>query len=522
MKKLLIFSIISFFLFSSLQSSAQSKRQPVRKQISSSRPLSGVSYKNQLNQALSQLRSKQYQIAAQNLFSLGRRPELREQRPQIKYALGVALMEMEMFQVAAFQFVDVIRSGNSKFSKQAIEKLSLVANELGDDTILDYAISKVTVSEIPPRNRDMIYYRLGDIKTKSLDYKSAIEFYNQVSQNSPYYPQALYGKGLVFLLANQPDSAIRTFQQMRALFEKAPITDTNKVIATLSLARAFYQKQDWDASINAYSEIPRDTVFWHDALFEQSWAMLRGARFRSAMSNFHSLHSPYYEDSYNPESLLLRSIVYLYICKYDEMEKVLSLFEKTYGPVSRTIADFLKDTVDPSEYFTEIDRANVMSLSDKKFNLKLPMMVSLRIRNEPDVKRGMNYLRKLIKERQLIESNANFKNTPLAKMGLKILNNRTKNTRVAIGEKIKNHLTGMRVELKDLYEQAGFIRYEMINGQKEAVKKRITNRDIDNKIDETVQREFFIENGYEYYPFMGEFWLDEIGNYHYLGKSSCE
>jgi tetratricopeptide (TPR) repeat protein len=494
----------------------------VRKKAPQARPVSASTYVNQLNQALSQLRSKQYQVAAQNLFSLGRRPELRAQRPQIKYALGVALMEMDMFQVAAFQFVDVIRSGDSKFARQSIEKLSLVANELGDDTILDYAISKVTISDIPPRNRDMIYYRLGDIKAKSLDNKGAVEFYNQVSQNSPYFPQALYGKGLVYLTANKPDPAIRTFQQMRALFEKAPITDTNRVIATLSLARAFYQKQDWDASISAYAEIPRDTVFWHDALFEQSWAMLRGARFRSAMSNFHSLHSPYYEDSYNPESLLLRSIVYLYICKYDEMEKVLSLFEKTYGPVSRTIADFLKDTSDPAEYFTEIDRANVMSLSDKTYQLKLPMMVSLRIQNEPDVKRSLNYLRKLLKEKQLIESNTAFKNTPLAKMGLKILNNRSKNTRTAVGDKIKTHLTNMRLELKDLYEQAGFIRYEMINGQKEAVKKRMKNREIDNKIDETVQREFFVENGFEYYPFMGEFWLDEIGNFHYLGKSSCE
>jgi hypothetical protein len=74
-----------------------------------------------------------------------------------------------------------------------------------------------------------------------------------------------------------------------------------------------------------------------------------------------------------------------------------------------------------------------------------------------------------------------------------------------------------------LYEQAGFIRYEMINGQKEQIKKRIAGKNInDQAIDEEVKREFYAQNGYEYWPFDGEYWLDEVGNYHYLGKQSCE
>ncbi|MNL23710.1 hypothetical protein D3C87_1451120 [compost metagenome] len=88
---------------------------------------------------------------------------------------------------------------------------------------------------------------------------------------------------------------------------------------------------------------------------------------------------------------------------------------------------------------------------------------------------------------------------------------------------VKAHLLNMRVELRDLYEQAGFIRYEMINGRKETLKKRIAGKDIsEEQIDAEVDRKFYISNGYEYYPFQGEYWLDEIGNYHYLGKQSCE
>ncbi|MFP5518696.1 MAG: tetratricopeptide repeat protein [Bdellovibrionia bacterium] len=509
---ILVFALTSLTLGSV---EAQNKRPAARK-------APATSSSRQLEQALAQIKAGQFANAASNLYSLSRRPELAKQRPQIKYTLGVALMELKLNQVAAFQFVDVIRSGNSRYTRQAIEKLSFVANELGDDTILDYAISKVQISEFPQASRDMIFYRLGEAKSNALNFKEAIDFYERVPSRSPYFMQAVYGKGLAQLADKQVDEAIRTFANMREYLRNSPVTDPNRVIAQLSLARALYQKQDWERAIAAYAEVPRDTSFWHEALFEQSWAMLRGARFRSAMSNFHTLHSSYYEDSYNPESLLLRSIVYLYICKYDEMEKVLSLFEKTYGPVSRQIADFLKFTKDPAEYFSEIDKANVMSVSDKKLNLKLPMMVSLHIQNESNVRRSMNYLKKLMTEKQKIEGSESFKNSPLGRMGLKILNNRMKNTRVAIGEKVKAHLVNMRTEMRDLYEQAGFIRYEMINGQKETVKKRIAGKDVETTIDENINREFYIKNGYQYYPFSGEYWLDEIGNYHYLGKSSCE
>ncbi|MNT91393.1 hypothetical protein D3C72_2324820 [compost metagenome] len=63
----------------------------------------------------------------------------------------------------------------------------------------------------------------------------------------------------------------------------------------------------------------------------------------------------------------------------------------------------------------------------------------------------------------------------------------------------------------------------MINGRKEGLKKKIAGKDLgEEQIDDNVDRKFYIQNGYEYYPFQGEYWLDEIGNYHYLGKQSCE
>ncbi len=468
-------------------------------------------------------KSGQYQQAATALFNLSKRSELVSDRAQIKYILGLMLIELKLNQVAAFQFVDVIRQQNTKYTKLAIEKLSTVADGLGDDTLLNYAISKIDVSDIPATSKDMIHFRIGEIKLKNKKYDEAVKNFTKVQFGSSYYNQALFNRGLAELEMSQVDAAIKSFQQLLNLRNKAGVTDTNRVAAQLAVARALYQKQDWDAAIDAYSQIPRDHFLWHHVLFEQTWAMLRSARFRSTLSNFQSLHSAYYEDFYIPESLLLRAIVYLYICKYDEMEKVLSLFEKSYSPVRNKINSFLNGSTDAMAFYNEIEKAQHLKKGEEvRSQPKLPYMVLKNISDEGDVRRALGYIQRLLDEKQMIESQPNLKSSSIGQYSLKVIGTRLKNTRLTIGDMTKAHLQNMREELKDLFEQASFTRYEMINGKKESLKKKITGKGLPAPIDEKIDRDFYVENGYEYYPFQGEYWLDEIGNFHYLGRQNCE
>ena len=506
------------------------KKAPVARQAApvavAPRPVAENSgLKRQLYQALQLSQNGQYQQAAIQLFSLARRPELQNDRAQIKYILGLMLSEMKMYQVAAFQFVDVIRTNNSKYTKLAIEKLAGVADDLGDDTLINYAMSKVDVTEVPESNRDMIQYRIGEIKMRSKRFDEAIKSFSQIGLGSRYYNQALHQKGLAYLEMGKPDAAIQVFQSMFSARRKAAVTDTNRVAAQLAIARALYQKKDWDNAVIAYSEIPRDHFMWHEALYEQTWAMLRGARFRSTLSNFQSLQSPFYEDDYNPESLILRSIVYLYICKYDEMEKVLSLYEKTYGPARSQISVFLNNHANPLTYYSEIEKWQTIKKSTEELRppLKFPYMVANEISNSGAVRRSLNYLKRLDSERRSIETNQGLRNTGLGKYAVKVINNRSRNTKITIGEMAKAQMTNMKNELKDYTEQASFVRYEMISAQKEVVKKRIEGSNVPAaRIDDNRSREFYVQNGYQYYPFEDEYWLDELGNYHFLGKSSCE
>ena len=492
----------------------------------SGRP-SGSSARNtpagQLSSALGLVRSGQFAQAAPLLYTLSRRPEFVTERMQIKYILGVALMELKLYQVAAFQFVDVVRRGDSKYVRQSLEKLSQVADGLGDDTLLNYAITKIRVDEFPAAQKDTVYYRLGEIKLKARASAEAAESFSKVSSQSRYALPAAYKRGAALLEANRANEAIQIFDTIQASRAGAPITDVTRTQAQIALARAHYQAEDWDKALDYYRDIPRDSELWHDAMFESTWASLRSAKFRTTLSLLQSIHSPFYEDYFIPESLLVRGIVYLYICKFDETEKTLDLFEKTYQPVQESVGRFVETIRDPQIYYAEIEKAYNIRREKKPIEgLRLPYMVSRQVLNEGDVKRSFSYLRALNDERIRLESLAGVRSTPLGAYSMKVLANRYKNTKTAVGEMVRTHLINIKNDLREYFENASFIRYETINGKKELIKKRIAGKDLDQQIDDNVKRDFYIQNGYEYWPFEGEAWIDELGNYHYLGKQNCE
>ncbi|MES2855110.1 MAG: hypothetical protein V4692_04565 [Bdellovibrionota bacterium] len=506
---------------------------PVRK----TQPVATAKSRASGNQTLARARkfaqNGQFQEASRLLFQMSRSPQFAADSAQIKYILGLTLFEMKLNQPAAFVFYDVVRQESrdnprSKYIRQSLEKLAIAADALDSDVLLRYAIKQVKEDEFPAASRDMLYYRTGELRMQEKQYAEAARQFGRVRSSSFLFNRARYNMSLGLTEAGELEKAQASFDDLAERTKELGVTNQTHVNALLGRARVIYQRQQFGAALEAYREIPRDTEQWHDALFESSWAMLRDGRFRSALSNFHSLHSPYYEDVYQPESLLLRAIVYLYICRYDEMDKVLNLFERVYKPVQRDIGNILSGVQDPVSYFKEIEKiqGQFEDVRKKKVTRKgfqIPFVVARKILKEADVSRTFGYLDNLDKERKRLDSMpAAWKNSSVGLYTRKIIEKRIESTRVLAGKQIRRHLILIQNELRDLFEQNGFLRFEMISGKKESLRKEMQGKGLPRQVDENTAREFYIQNGFDYWPFKGEYWLDEIGNYHYVGVKACE
>lgn len=508
--------------------SSKSKSESTRKSTSGKVPTKGVGIVARIKQLAT---TGQYQEASKLLFSISRNPKNASEAAQLKYMLGLMLMELKLYQVASFVFYDVIdeeirRNGDGKYLRQSLGKLSYLSNILDSDVLLKYAVSRIQINQFPAESRDLFFYRYGELKLKEGSFEEAAKAFSKVDPDSNVYPQALYRQGLAYAEDDKLGKAIAAFEELLNRNQDKPVTDVNRVNANLGLARLYYQNKKWDTSLNYYRQIPRDTLQWHDALFEMSWAMMMSGQFRSASSNFHTLHSPYYDDQYAPESLLLRAIVYLYICRYDEMEKVLDLFDRIYKPVLANTTKMLERSEDSRIYWDEVKRT-IDERKDKKAKKsfkRLNDIVMSSILKQSLIRSNVHYYEMLSNESQLMSKmTPDWQQSAMGKFSKRIIERRRASTQDLVGKLTRNHLLKMKSELRDFFEQNDFLKLEMLGGKKEVVAKEISGRKIPRKqITDDASRNFFIANGFEYWPFQGEYWLDELGNYHYVGVQACE
>ena len=473
----------------------------------------------QLKRALEQSKKGNYIVSTKNLFRLMYKSTLSKQKNKIRYHLALNLYNMGLYHPAIFQFKTLVAKNAAGYVGKSLQKIALAAVYLRDDRLLYHAISHGNIKYIARSDRDKLHYHFGEYWMRRKKFRRASAHFSRVQSSSSLFYKSLYQLGLVHAELGRPKKAVRIFDRLEN--RRTGVTDSFRVAALMGKARSYYQARKWEHSSDTYQQVPKDSPFWHDTLLEKSWALLRGGKLRSALSNFQTLHSAYYENYYQPESLILRSIIYLYICKYYEMEKVLALFTRVYGPVYSRVKNII---VSRNSFKTHYQSLVLSADQQKKGRLiSYPVPVARRILREGDLSTVHHYITKLKEERNLIYNLPySWRRSMVGKYSTKLVTKRLKNTQKRAGRQVLAHLKVIRAELKDLIIQEKYLRYEMLRSKRSFLKKKIAKKTTSGVSIEDFDRSFYIQNGYEYWPFQGEYWLDELGNYHYIGRGSCK
>lgn len=465
--------------------------------------------------------------AAQRFYDIISNSKYKDEHTKALYSLSKALTRIGFNQSAIYFLTSIARVNSaSKYMDPSLEALYEIGFQIGDESALKYSLSKIDMSQFPAGKMDMLYYRLGEVYLEKNDLKNAVASYAKVGSESKLYAKARYNMGLAYAELQNPQLSVKYFTQAVNARRKNGVTDTQRVGAMIGRARALYQMGRWESAISAYKMIPRDSEFWHSSLFESTWAYLRSGKFRSAMSNFQSLHSKFYESYYLPESLILRAIVYLYICKYEEIDKVLNTYNEVYGRLQSQIESYLKEKRPSKEDLNQM-KAMLLDVQNAEEIPKtysgIPSLALRHISRSASFKKSYKYLKFLYEEQNLNSVQNDFwKRSALSKLIAKNLSQRIVLSEKYVAALIRDSLIQMNEELLGLSDQKEFIKVEVTTAKTEgAMKKMRGNDDPSPTITAKNSRDFYITNGYEYWPFQGEYWLDEIGNYQYVGASQC-
>src|SRR6185312_6971187 len=297
---------------------------------------------NEIARGLQMMKNKNDAKAAEYFFNLSRTARDQNIRMKAKYYLGLALYRLKFKQVAAFPFVDVVRQGDSAQKKKSLDYLLSIADSLDEKSLLTYSLNQVSAGDLTEVTKSVVYNRFAEMEIEKGQYdKAAASLQNSLGQQNGD-PYALYLMGMINLKMKQPDKAIPYFQQLTEKYVGRAPRDRQWGMAQMGLARAFYQAHKFAEAAEVYRRLPKNNPAYRESLMELSWALVRQGKFRSSLSPLQTLHTPFYADFFDPESMMLHGIVLLFVCHYDELNPVFTSFDQNYVPAFAKIKEWFQ------------------------------------------------------------------------------------------------------------------------------------------------------------------------------------
>jgi tetratricopeptide (TPR) repeat protein len=469
--------------------------------------------------------AQNFKQSAVSFYLISKRSADMKLRRKAKFYLGVSLYKMGLRQVASFPFVDLVRTGEGIEKQKGLDYVVMIADELGEPSLMNYSLNHIKPDELSPVSKVVFLGRLGEAALAKGDLAGAEAYFEKALEFKKNENNLLYNLGLTDLMAKRPDKAATRFGQLMDRLGERPLPDLQRGLVTLGEARSLYQGKKWKDAAEVYRQMPKDSPLYRQSLMELSWALFRGGQFRSALSPLRTLHTPFYENFYDPESLLLHGTILLFICHYDEIETIIRSFDKNYYPAFSKIQEWLSSNRTDADYYLEVAktrRALVEMKAKGKATLdtNLPFFVMRTLLEDPDIRILAEYMDKLQKEKKILEKI--YGRTSLLSYGNQIIEGRKRATQKQIGSMVKNRLVSKLQEFNEFATQFEFLKYEAINGQRTTLKEKIASEEVEKQIDTEFSRDYYVQNGYRFWPFEGEYWRDEIGNYQNVGVNRCE
>ncbi|HEX3761351.1 MAG TPA: hypothetical protein VHW23_21795 [Kofleriaceae bacterium] len=269
-----------------------------------------------------------------------------------EYDLGVALARAGSYGAALDALEAVLRRGPaSPYWGPAHRRAVDVAIETRDHAGVLARLEAIKTSDpIPPSaagERSYLRGRAAYDAGKLADAEGELVL---ISKQSRLYSSAVYLRGVIRARQGKyRDSA-------EAMCEVAGTQDSDKVtfvvddryftikdLARLGLGRIAHEQGEYDDAYYHYFQIPEDSAYLPDALFEASWSMYQKRELATARDLVHEFLATFPSSPLWPEASLLAGYIELADCKFDPSQKWYDELTAKLQPIVDEIDRVRKD-----------------------------------------------------------------------------------------------------------------------------------------------------------------------------------
>jgi TolA-binding protein len=172
----------------------------------------------------------------------------------------------------------------------------------------------------------------------------------QISKQSRMYSSAVYLRGIIRARRGEYRGSAEAMCEVAATADDDKLTFvvddryfTVKDLARLGLGRIAHEQGEYDDAYYHYFQIPEDSSYLPDALFEASWSMYQKRELPTARDLVAEFLREFPSSPLWPEASLLAGYVELADCKFDESQRWYDQLVARLQPIVDTIDKVRKD-----------------------------------------------------------------------------------------------------------------------------------------------------------------------------------
>jgi tetratricopeptide (TPR) repeat protein len=460
-----------------------------------------------------------------------------------QFFLGKSLYHLHYYQSALAVFDEVSEMGKGHlFFDQTLQWLAQLASQLPEPAGIIDKIGRFGVDQLEQFNTadnadlyNQLLYLMGRSKYNQGEFEQGIELFQKVDRTNKWYVRARFFEGISYVRMRKAQPAATAFREIIEAVDEGDVDSAEdpermKDLAWISLARVYYTAanrvgddgaREVDGvllgnAVEAWNKLEPESEYWLDALFEGSWAFFIADEYSRALGNVHTLFSPYFRESFYPEALVLKAVVFFTNCQMKNATAMVQLFHERYDPVKTKLDELLQKYQDNAQFFEFLKKV-------REGQATLPPEVRGIVGSalsDRQVLANLEYVALLEQEEKTLnKSAAQFKNSSL---GARILQDILVAKSFAVdqaGEIAKARYNRLVEEMQDLSNQIDTVEIEVLNHERGQLAQGLQEQM--TAASESTGGEVFVSSEHNVWPFNGEYWRDELGYYRQQVTYKC-
>jgi hypothetical protein len=461
-------------------------------------------------------------------------------RPKANYELARTLYQLGLPQSSLTRFDQILNDGSeNEYFLPTLKWLVLISEDLpGDPDTLDRVFRnyKDFYQNVEASVQPDLALLLGQAAYQQGTTDEAIRFLSYVPPTHKQFLKAKFLEGVSHVRDYKAEPASKAFKEILSFVEQQPTLTPEllryRELAIISMARVFYsvgsglytQKDrakainSWNTAIKYYSTFSRSSVHWLDSLFEASWTYYRAGDFNHALGLLHTLNSPFFNDRYYPEAMLLQAYIYYTNCHFDRVQDIVKEFRETYEPLQVKLDETLTNFLAPEDVYKFLLDIYANRVA---FDPILKQVLNAALQDKA-IARTLRYIRRIEKEADRIgAADPGWSQSDLAVNLIQELEYTKNNAQAAAGKIAKQRLERIKDEISNLIQKALAADVETTSRYAEMIPASAIPQEVLDAQQADIKAVIDSSDKHQYWAFDGEFWQDELGYYLYYIADRC-